>query len=83
MTTKESNKIKKELHGDYNVYFKSKTGELRVRVYTYYKDYDKEYEKKRICELLNRVSASGHRPKFEIDHKTYQGFIYQTFVVFQ
>lgn len=83
MTKQEATEIKKAFKGDYSVYFQSKTGKLRVRVYTYYKDYDKEYEQKKIVELLNKVSASGHRPKYEIDHKTYQGFIHDTFVVFQ
>ena len=83
MTKQEATEIKKAIKGDYKVYFKSKTGKLRVQVYEYYKDYDKKYEQKKIVEILNKVSASGHRPKYEIEHKTYQGFINNTYVIFQ
>ena len=83
MTKQEANEIKKAIKG-YTVYFQSKTGKLRVRVYTYINDaYDKECEHKRIVELLNRVSKNGYRPKYEIDHKTYQCFIHDTDIVFQ
>jgi hypothetical protein len=83
MTKLQANEIKKVLHGDYVVYFQSKTGKLRVRAYTFYDDFDKEFEQKRIAELLNKVSASGFRPKFSIEHKTYQGFIHFTNILFQ
>ena len=84
MTRQEANKIKKVLNGDYRVYYKGETEELRVIVYTYYeKYYRKDVENIEILKLLNRVSKSGHRPKFEIAHKTYQGFINNTYVVFK
>lgn len=84
MTKQEATEIKKAIKGlPVYVYFQSKTGKLRVRVYTYTRNYDKETEQKRIVELLNRVSESGYRPKYEIDHKTYQGFIHDTDIVFQ
>ena len=83
MTKQEASEIKKAIK-DYSVYFQTKIGKLRVRVYTYINNaYDKETEVKNIAELLNRVSKSGLRPKYEIDHKTYQGFIHDTFIVFQ
>lgn len=84
MTKQEANEIKKGLKGDYTVYFQSKTGKLRVRAYTYCNNnYDKDIEQKNIIKLLNRVSADGHRPIYEIEHKTYQGFIHDTCIVFQ
>lgn len=82
MTKQEATEIKKAIKG-FAVYFQSKTGKLRVRAYTYTSNYDKETEQKKIIELLNRVSESGHRPKYEIEHKTYQGFIHDTDIVFQ
>ena len=82
MTKQEATKIKKPIKG-FTVYFQSKTGKLRVKAYTYTSNYDKETEQKRILELLNRVSKSGYRPKSEIEHITYQGFIYDTLIVFQ
>lgn len=82
MTKQEATEIKKAIKG-FTVYFQSKTGKLRVRAYTYTSNYDKETEQKRIVELLNRVSESGYRPKYEIEHRTYQGFIHDTDIVFQ
>lgn len=83
MTKQEAIEIKKAIKG-FTVYFQSKTGKLRVRVYTYTSNYDKETEQKKIVELLNRVvSGCGYRPKYEIEHKTYQGFIHDTDIVFQ
>ena len=83
MTKQQAGEIKKAIKG-YPVYFQSKTGKLRVRVYTYINDaYDKECEAKGIVELLNRVSKSGFRSKYDIEHKTYQGFIHDTLIVFQ
>lgn len=82
MTKQEATKIKKLIKG-FTVYFQSKTGKLRVIAYTYTSNYDKETEQKRILELLNRVSESGYRPKYEIEHKTYQCFIHDTDIVFQ
>lgn len=83
MTKYEANEIKKFIKG-YPVYFQSKTGKLRVRAYTYINySYDKALELERICELLNILSCNGLRPKYEIEHKTYQGFIHDTLVVFQ
>lgn len=82
MTKQEATEIKKAIKG-FTVYFQSKTGNLRVRAYTYTSNYDKETEQKRIVELLNRVSESGYRPKYEIEHRTYQGFIHDTDIVFQ
>lgn len=82
MTKQESILIKNAIKG-YSVYFQSKNGKLRVEVYTYRSNYAKETEQKRIAELLNRVSESGYRPKYEIDYKTYQGFIHVTYIVFQ
>ena len=82
MIRQEATEIKKAFKG-FPVYFQSKTGKLRVRAYTYKSNYDKETEQKRIVELLNRVSESGYRPKYEIEHKTYQGFIHDTDIVFQ
>ena len=82
MTKQEATEIKKAIKG-FTVYFQSKTGKLRVRAYTYTSNYDKETEQKKIVELLNRVSESGYRPKYEIEHKTYQGFIHDTDIVFQ
>lgn len=84
MTKQEANEIKKVLNSKYTIYFQSKSGKLRVRVYTYLNnDYEKEYEQKSIIEILNKLSANGYRPKYEIDRKTYQGFIHHTDVVFQ
>ena len=82
MTKQQATEIKKAIKG-FTVYFQNKTGKLRVIVYKYTSNYDKETEQKRIVELLNRVSLSGYRPKYEIDHKTYQGFIHDTDIVFQ
>ena len=82
MTKQEATEIKKAIKG-FTVYFQSKTGKLRVRAYTYTSNYDKETEQKKIIELLNKVSDSGLRPKYEIEHKTYQGFIHDTNILFQ
>ena len=82
MTKQQATEIKKAIKG-FTVYFQSKTGKLRVTAYTYTSNYDKETEQKRIVELLNRVSESGYRPKYEIEHRTYQGFIHDTDIVFQ
>lgn len=82
MTKQESIEIKKAIKG-FVVYFQSKTGKLRVKAYTYTSNYDKEIEHDRILELLNIVSLSGHRPKFVIEYKTYQGFIHNTDIIFQ
>ena len=84
MTKQVATEIKKAIKGFYfRVYFQSKTGKLRVNVYSYTSNYDKETERNRISELLNRVSECGFRPKFEIDYRTYQGFIHDTDIVFQ
>ena len=54
-----------------------------VRVYTYYPGkYNGKEEKERIVKLLNKISCAGYRPRYKIDHKIYQGFILDTFVVF-
>lgn len=82
MTKQEATEIKKAIKG-FTVYFQSKNGKLRVRAYTYTRNYDKETEQKSIVDLLNRVSESGYRPKYEIEHRTYQGFIHDTDIVFQ
>ena len=83
MTKQEAVEIKKALHGEWKVYFQSNTGKLRVIAYSYTDNrYVKEDEQKKVSELLNKVAASGHRPAYEIDHKTYQGFIHDTYVVF-
>lgn len=83
MTKQEAVEIKKSLHGEWKVYFQSKAGKLRIIAYTYYEStYAKEDEQRKIVELLNKVASSGHRPAYEIDHKTYQGFIHDTYVVF-
>lgn len=82
MTKQEATEIKKTIKG-FPVYFQSKTGKLRVKAYTCTSNYDKETEQKKIVELLNKVSEGGYRPKYEIEHKTYQGFIHDTDIVFK
>ncbi len=82
MTKQDSVVIKNVIKG-YPVYFQSKTGKLRVRAYTYTCNYDKVAEDNAILNLLKLVSDSGHRPQFDIEHKTYQGFIHDTYIVFQ
>lgn len=90
MTKKEAEALKKVINADrhYTTYFVNKTGALRVRVYSYDgvangENYSPAKERAEIAKLLNKVSNFGIRPKFEIDHKTYQGFIHDTNVVFQ
>lgn len=84
MTVQEANEIKKVLNGKYTVYFQSKQGKLRVRVYTYLNnDYKKSDEWGSILELLSKLSENGYRPKYGLDHKTYQGFIHHTDIVFK
>lgn len=88
MTKAQANEIKKIINKDeaapYTTYYQSKNEVLRVRVYTYNNDkYDSAKEKEEIIKLLNKLSANGMRPRYSIDHKTYQGFIHDTFVIFQ
>ena len=88
--TKEQAKVIKDIIRDdlinvdhYRVYYQSSKEELRVRVYTYYPGrYNGKEEKDRIVKLLDKISSAGYRPRYKIDHKTYQGFILDTFVVF-
>ena len=67
---------------NYRVYYQSKKEELRVRVYTWTKNYNRDDESINILSLLRKISDSGHRPMYRIDHKVYQGFIHDTYVVF-
>ena len=89
MTKEEAKAIKEIIRDDlikvdhYRVYYQSIKEELRVRVYTYYPGhYNAIEEQKRITKLLNKISCAGYRPRYKIDHKIYQGFILDTFVVF-
>lgn len=81
MTKEQAEKIKKVINKDrhYTTNFQKKTGELRVRVYTYTdaKDYDPEVEKERIKLVVDKFDTLLYR----IDRRTYQGFIHDTSVV--
>lgn len=81
MTKEQAEKIKKVINKDrhYTTNFQKKTGELRVRVYTYtdIKDYDPEIEEERIKSVVDKFDTLLYR----IDHRTYQGFIHDTSVV--
>ena len=94
MKKAEINKIKKAINQDkhYTTYYSSKTEELRITAYTYddangigYNSgkYNAAKEKASILDILNKLTANGLRPKYRIDHKTYQGFIHCTYVVLQ
>ena len=83
MTIQQANDIKKLLKGSYDYYFKSKTGELRVRVFRWDYDYKSDIEHDAIIKLLNTVSAAGYRPRFHVDRKKYQQGLNETFVVFE
>lgn len=92
MKKAEISKIKKAINQDkhYTTYYSSKTEELRITVYTYDDDngigynsgrYNKAKENASILDVLNKLTANGMRPKYRIDHKTYQGFIHCTYVI--
>ena len=84
MKKQDTLSIKRVINSDkrYSTYYQSKTEELRVEVYRYYENYDKEVEKNQILKVLNKLSESGLRPRYKIDKKTYQGFIHITYVIF-
>lgn len=86
MKKTEVNKIKKVINQDkhYTTYYASKTEELRIMVYSYGdcgSKYDERKEKESILNLLNKLSNNGLRPKYRIDHITYQGFLHNTYIV--
>lgn len=86
MKKAEINKIKKVINQDkhYTTYYKSEAEELRIMVYSYGdcgSKYDETKEKESIIYLLNKLSSNGLRPKYRIDHKTYQGFLHNTYLV--
>ena len=83
MKKAEISKIKKAINQDrrYITYYASNTEELRITVYRYTDKYDEAKEKTSILDILNKLTANGMRPKYRIDHKTYQGFIHCTYVI--
>lgn len=84
MTKQQANEIKKVLKENYFTLYQSKKEQLRVRVYTYINDcYDEKEEKENIIKLLNKISANGYRPQYEIERRTYQGFIHDTNIIFK
>lgn len=82
MTKADATELKKQIKkvGNYSVYFASKTGELSVRVYSYINDkYDPEAEAMCIDELRNGIITDA---EWIIKHRTYQGFIHDTCIIF-
>lgn len=83
MTRIKAIQVKSIIREDnYRVYYQSKKEELRVRVYTWTNNYNREDETIAILDLLRKISDFGHRPMYRIYHKVYQGFIHNTYVVF-
>lgn len=83
MTRIEALKIKSIIRNDnYKVYYQSKNEELRVIVYSWTNNYNRDDETNGILYLLRKISDAGHRPMYRIEHKVYQGFIHNTYVVF-
>lgn len=75
--------IKSIIRNDnYRVYYQSKKEQLRVCVYTWTDNYNRQNETIAILDLLKKISNAGHRPLYRIDYKVYQGFIHDTYVVF-
>lgn len=64
----------------YPTYYSSKTGKMSVRVYTYINnEYSEPAEKNAINKLLSLVTWE----KYSIKHRTYQGFIHDTDIIFE
>lgn len=86
MEKAEINKIKKVINQEkhYTTYFQKEKGELRIIVYehnTYYGEKNKAAENNAVLKVLNKLSNNGLRPKYRIDHKTYQGYIQVTYII--
>lgn len=82
MTKEQATELKKDIKkvGKYPVYFSSKSGELSVRVYTYINDnYYPQEEEKCITDLMDNLSTEA---RWFIKHRTYQGFIHDTCIIF-
>lgn len=82
MTKAQAAEIKKIINQDrrYTTYYSSKNETLSIRVYRYINnDYDAEMEKTAIQKVLEKVQDQGY--KFEIKHRTYQGFIHETDII--
>ena len=82
MTKAQATELKGQIKkvGIYPMYFSSKTGELSVRVYSYINDrYDPNAEAICIDELRSRIVTDA---EWIIKHRTYQGFIHDTCIIF-
>lgn len=82
MTKAEAKDIKNKFNINkmYTTYFSSKTGELSVRVWSYVNNNnDEKRENEEIYKFMEMVKDTPY--KFEIKHRTYQGFIHDTCVI--
>lgn len=83
MTKPTANTIKKLVSSFCSCYYQSNTKTLRVCAYQYINnDYDKDAETKRLIRVLNTLSANSIRTPFQIERKTYQGFVHRTYLIF-
>ena len=87
MTRQTANEIKKFINTEkhYQTYYNSKSEVSRVLVNQYYDGRAEQAAetKKRIQEVLVKLQNNGLRPRFEIEHKRYQGFINCIYLIFR
>ena len=86
MDKKTAEQLKKVINKDkhYQTNFQNKTNELRVRVYTWTCECDKDETKENnaILTVLNKLTENGLRPSYRIERRVYQGFIHDTNIIF-
>lgn len=81
MTKAEAKQFKENYFGKaYTTYYSSKTESMSVRVYSYINNaYNPETEKAEITNFMNLVKDAPF--KYEVIHRTYQGFIHDTCII--
>ena len=86
MTTEDAKRIKAVVMSEakFKTYFNSKTGELRVKVASYYdgENIPTDIVKRNVSRIANALTVCGMRPKYRIETIRYQGFINNVTMVF-